>query len=640
MGGSMIWRLAFLICHVKLGLLALFLTWPGFATAADNPPASPVTTPSPATAKPAPATAAGTMDQGNTKDQADSQDQGNRQAQANGGGSFPDPDCTGDTPKVPPRGNQVLRVALSDLPSSSRGTIWQPRGDEVNFTITSVKGGALDPMKVAVCFRWRGGTRTSDWMPSPMPLRTIKIDSSGSITYAARVPNLPDAATNWFARVLGQAGQDEYAGLWIVPIAEFRTVATTNADWKNLDTILPLGVTSISFATIVAILGLVIAWLVLYRYGRSRNVPGNDPVLKLVSSRAGFASLSQLQILMWSFLVGASAIYVMALSGELIPISSGTLVLLGIAGVATVGSKLQSHVSDQAAGGAATGTATPTPAAPTAPGTVEGLHVAPGVVQTDREVQLKWSKPKPRDGGPVDRYVVQYRTAAAGGKPTGQWITASDTVTATALTVVGLEPATAYEFQVAAANTGDTGPFSPTLGGVTTAADLTAATPEPVKDVTVEGPDTDGTVLNVKWTGVSKAQNYIVQYRLHDSDELWRNSQPQTKNAMTIAGLIPNSNYDLRVAAQTPTGQSKWSSLMSGRTGPRRPLWSDLVVTPGTANTVDIARVQMLFFTVVTALFVAMKVLTSYQIPEIPEGFLLLLGISNGVYLTSKFIPD
>ncbi|MBV8506491.1 MAG: hypothetical protein JOZ11_11890 [Alphaproteobacteria bacterium] len=188
------------------------LTWPGFATAADNPPAPPVTTPSPATAQPAPATAPGTTDQGNTKDQANSQDQGNKQAQANGGGSFPDPDCTGDIPKVPPRGNQVLRVALSDLPSSSRGTIWQPRGDEVNFTMTSVKGGTLDPMKVAVCFRWRGGTRTSDWMPSPMPLRTIKIDSSGSITYAARVPNLPDAATNWFSRVLGQAGQDEYAG--------------------------------------------------------------------------------------------------------------------------------------------------------------------------------------------------------------------------------------------------------------------------------------------------------------------------------------------------------------------------------------------------------------------------------------------
>ena len=634
----MIRRLVFLMDHVKIGLLALFLTWPGSAIAADNAPAPPVTTPSPATVEPGSGAPAGTKDQLNTKDQ------GNKQAQANEGGSFPDPDCTGVIPTVPPRGNQVLRVALSDLPSLSRGTIWQPRGDEVNFTITSVKGGTLDPMKVAVCFRWRGSTQQSHWMSSPMPLRTIKIDPTGSITYAARVPNLPDAATDWFSRISGQAGQDEYAGLWIVPIAELRTVATTNADWKNLDTILPIGVTSISFATIVAILGVVIAWLVLYRYGCSRNVPGNDPVLKLISSRAGFASLSQLQILMWSFLVGASAIYVMALSGELIPISSGTLVLLGIAGVATVGSKLQSHVSDQAAGGAATATATSTPAALTAPGRVDGLHVAPGLVQTDREVQLKWSKPQ--DGGPVDRYVVQYRIAATGSNPAGQWITASDTVTAVGLTVVGLEPATAYEFQVAAANIGDTGPFSPTLGGVTTDADSKAAAPPPLNDVTVEGTDTDGTVLNVKWPRLSAAQSYIVQYRLHDSDKLWgQNSLRQTQQwndpMMTITDLIPNSNYDLRVAAQMgAAGQSKWSSLLSGRTGRRQPLWSDLVVTPGTANTVDITRVQMLFFTVVTALFVAIKVLTSYQIPEIPESFLLLLGISNGVYLTSKFIPD
>jgi hypothetical protein len=452
--------LAFLMRNVELGLLALALIWPGFAAAADNGPAPQVTTPSPATEKPVPATAPETTEQGNTKDgetkpgQANSQDHANKQALANGGGSHPDPDCTGDVPKVPLRGNQVLRVALSDLPSSSRGTIWQPRGDEVNFTITSVKGGALDPMRVAACFRWRGSTKASDWKSSPMPLRTIKIDSTGSITFAARVPNLPDAATNWFSRIFGHAGQDEYAGLWIVPIAELRIVATTDADWKNLDAMLPLGVTSISFATIAAILGLVIAWLVLYRFGRSRNVPGNDPILKLVSSRAGFVSLSQLQILMWSFLIGASAIYVMALSGELIPISTGTLVLLGIAGVAALGSKLQSHVSDQATGGATTGTAAPTPAAPTAPGRVHGLRVASGLVQTDREVQLKWSKPN--DGGPVDRYIVQYRMAAAGSNPVGQWITASDTITSAGLTVVGLEPAIVYEFQIAAANTGAT----------------------------------------------------------------------------------------------------------------------------------------------------------------------------------------
>jgi hypothetical protein len=63
----MVWRLTFLMGHVKRGLLALFLTWPGFATAADNAPAPPVTTPSPATA-------AGTTDQGNTKDQKNKPD--------------------------------------------------------------------------------------------------------------------------------------------------------------------------------------------------------------------------------------------------------------------------------------------------------------------------------------------------------------------------------------------------------------------------------------------------------------------------------------------------------------------------------------------------------------------------------------
>jgi len=52
---------------------------------------------------------------------------------------------------------------------------------------------------------------------------------------------------------------------------------------------------------------------------------------------------------------------------------------------------------------------------------------------------------------------------------------------------------------------------------------------------------------------------------------------------------------------------------------------------------VDVTRVQMLLFTLVTAGFATMKVLTSYEIPEIPEGYLILMGISNGVYLGSKF---
>jgi hypothetical protein len=53
-----------------------------------------------------------------------------------------------------------------------------------------------------------------------------------------------------------------------------------------------------------------------------------------------------------------------------------------------------------------------------------------------------------------------------------------------------------------------------------------------------------------------------------------------------------------------------------------------------------VTRVQMLFFTLITAIFVAVKILVSSEIPDIPQGFLLLMGISNGVYLTAKFIPD
>jgi hypothetical protein len=44
----------------------------------------------------------------------------------------------------------------------------------------------------------------------------------------------------------------------------------------------------------------------------------------------------------------------------------------------------------------------------------------------------------------------------------------------------------------------------------------------------------------------------------------------------------------------------------------------------------------MLFFTIVTAIFVLTSVIANYVIPEIPGGFVTLMGISNGIYLGSK----
>ena len=69
----------------------------------------------------------------------------------------------------------------------------------------------------------------------------------------------------------------------------------------------------------------------------------------------------------------------------------------------------------------------------------------------------------------------------------------------------------------------------------------------------------------------------------------------------------------------------------------RRPRWSDLVVNDTDGHReIDITRVQMLYFTLITAAFVVMRVLTTYVIPEIPQGFQILMGISNAVYFGSK----
>ena len=67
------------------------------------------------------------------------------------------------------------------------------------------------------------------------------------------------------------------------------------------------------------IVGCLVWW------ARSRKVAGSDPLMRLITTRDGFVSLSQFQIVMWSLLFGAGAIYVMGLSGSLIDIPTGAL---------------------------------------------------------------------------------------------------------------------------------------------------------------------------------------------------------------------------------------------------------------------------------------------------------------------------
>src|SRR6185295_8438230 len=94
--------------------------------------------------------------------------------------------------------------------------------------------------------------------------------------------------------------------------------------------------------------------LISHRRLKRFKVNDLDPFIAVVTTPDGYASLSHFQMVLWTFVVAASAVYVMVLSGELIEITTGALVLLGISGTVTVGAKLHDNAlaSRTAAAGA------------------------------------------------------------------------------------------------------------------------------------------------------------------------------------------------------------------------------------------------------------------------------------------------
>ena len=63
--------------------------------------------------------------------------------------------------------------------------------------------------------------------------------------------------------------------------------------------------------------------------------------------------------------------------------------------------------------------------------------------------------------------------------------------------------------------------------------------------------------------------------------------------------------------------------------------FGDLITTGGKF---DLFKFQMLVFTLFTAGYVVVEVVTSLEFPVIPEGLFYLLGISNGSYVAAKAI--
>ena len=534
----------------------------------------------------------------------------------------------------PPLDCQKLQEPASTAPGAAplvvtvdSASSWRPLGGDVKFTIQGQSFSAATA-EVATCFRWKNFADSRNvWRQSPPPKPVVDPNQTGASYLASVPPVLGDAPWDMLRRLVGLTKSQGLArsgastALGMVPLADFRVLArpSGNAQWTFVDVMpQPIGITSESFAVTVTATLVLLAWFVLYRFGQLRGVPGaGDPILQVISTKHGYASLSQLQILLWAFVIGGSAIYVMGLSGNLIPISQGTLVLLGISGVATLGAQIQTNTGTQA---------TSMPAQ--APQIVSGLITSE---VSDTEVRLSWATPV---GGNVDTYTVCYQPTAM---PGGAWTTFTTAVEGLSQRVTGLSPNTAYAFQVFGMNAAGPGPAAQV--NETTAA--APAGPGPVQGF---GPlKVANRTLQLAWDPLPGPGLYRVEYRAHDGDDDWTVSA-SGGTSTTLTGLDAYTRYDVRISAAAPPAAGApvfgpSTTLMISTIGPRKPLWSDLVIQSDGQDEIDVTRVQMLFFTVIVALFVGLRVLTSSMIPQIPEGFLVLMGISNGVYLTSKFIP-
>ena len=201
------------------------------------------------------------------------------------------------------------------------GTPWQPRGGVVRF---SVNGTGFAPAVLTACFRL-AGTKDETWLPLPGLNLEKVVPAESSSSYTFRVPG------NLSAETLPLLGRQ----------IEIRLSAIDGNGILLIDTLREVRVTSVGLAGVVAVAAVLLAAFAIWQTRRSRAVPGGDWLLSLIASSDGRASLSQAQIMLWTFIISGSAVFVLMLSGNLVEIGNKVLWLLGIAGVAVVAAKVK-----------------------------------------------------------------------------------------------------------------------------------------------------------------------------------------------------------------------------------------------------------------------------------------------------------
>jgi hypothetical protein len=376
-------------------------------------------------------------------------------------------------------GASIVQAAGESLQHKS----WQPAGGELPLAVKSFVQIPPDA-SVYVCFRWKRGADNQD---SFIETRPTLLDLSADGKFLKVTARVPEG--------LRSPPADVAKAIPLVPYAELRILAVDNKKKEvAADVTTMIGVTYVLASLVLAGgtvgLGLLVLYLAVHWRLTHPGILQANWFLRIISTPDGFASLSQLQIVLWTFVVAASAVYVMSLSGQLVEVTSGTLMLLGIAGAAALGAKAHDEASDASAQTAVAKAAA--------------------------------------DKAKADLVAVQAAAAAP--------------------------------------------------------------------------------------------------------------ADPATIAARDQAAAAASAKADLADAAR---------ARADAKTDPpaeQVPRWSDLIVNEtvkedGTkTREIDVTRFQMLFFTLITAIFVLMTVVTTYVIPEISTGFVTLMGISNGVYLGSKVV--
>jgi len=410
---------------------------------------------------------------------------------------------------------------------------WQPLGGEFEFTVNTARPIPTDAL-VKICFRWKlkPGHNPGIFYDSGIP--RVLDRQPRSVKIAARVPDKIENAPSWFSQV----ADNVVLGI-AVPRADMRILIFDRDYSPVVAVVQPVGITSVFFALLmVAIVGGLaffgLWWVCRKRLSALRKA---NACLCVITSRRGFASLSQFQIVLWTFVVLASSVYVMALSGDLIEITAGTLVLLGISGTSLVASKAKSERD-----------------AAREP-TLDPVATRQAATLAQNEAN---------------------RLRAKATQLTGDAKTEADAATQEAQAKADAAKATADAAEaVDAAMKKRAAAINATDSGLRQTAETDAVAAEAEAD--------------------------------------------RKKQAMAIANA--NAVQTIQV---------------------RHPRWSDLVMEEVQGRELDVTRVQMIYFTLITAGFVLLTVATTFVIPEIPQGFLILMGISNGVYVGSKFVnnPD